>query len=200
VVCDAPAMFPLPIGCLSIHEHPRTDRTAVRNTPARVARRNLDNTRCRLPSHPRPAELKRSLMLGQHRAAGSALTTRSDAWSSSTAAAISRAHHGPVNHEPHHAHRSNPEATTREQTAVEILRRWQDSGAVWRVLSWTSTHVAISLCTCVGAPRCAQRRPSSDRGRHPRFGHCDTLADDRQLARPIFTDLGTAHNSVRAAL
>lgn len=31
---------------------------------------------------------------------------------------------------------------------VDVLRRWQDSGAVWRVLARTPSKVTVSLCRC----------------------------------------------------
>jgi hypothetical protein len=33
---------------------------------------------------------------------------------------------------------------------VEVLRRWEDTGAVWRVLTRTASRVTIALCTCDG--------------------------------------------------
>jgi hypothetical protein len=33
---------------------------------------------------------------------------------------------------------------------VEILRRWQESGAVWRVVSRTPSGISIALMTCDG--------------------------------------------------
>jgi hypothetical protein len=35
---------------------------------------------------------------------------------------------------------------------VEILRRWEDNGAVWRVQSVTEKRVVVQLCTCTGEP------------------------------------------------
>jgi hypothetical protein len=37
-------------------------------------------------------------------------------------------------------------------THVDILERWEDSGAVWRVESLTDTAAVIQLCTCTGEP------------------------------------------------
>jgi hypothetical protein len=34
--------------------------------------------------------------------------------------------------------------------AVEVLRRWERGGAVWRLLSRTGDEVEISLMTCTG--------------------------------------------------
>lgn len=33
-------------------------------------------------------------------------------------------------------------------TAVDILRRWEDSGAAWRLVSRTPSMLVISLLTC----------------------------------------------------
>lgn len=33
---------------------------------------------------------------------------------------------------------------------VAVLRRWEESGAMWRVLSATAGQVTVSLCTCDG--------------------------------------------------
>ena len=34
---------------------------------------------------------------------------------------------------------------------VEVLRRWEASGAVWRVVSRTDTEVEVALMTCTVA-------------------------------------------------
>ena len=34
---------------------------------------------------------------------------------------------------------------------VEVLRRWESSGAVWRVVSRTETEVEVALMTCTVA-------------------------------------------------
>lgn len=34
--------------------------------------------------------------------------------------------------------------------AVALLRRWEDSGAVWRVLERRGAHVTVGLWTCTG--------------------------------------------------
>jgi hypothetical protein len=39
---------------------------------------------------------------------------------------------------------------SREPDAVGRLKRWQDSGAVWRVMSLATDTVTISLCRCDG--------------------------------------------------
>jgi hypothetical protein len=33
---------------------------------------------------------------------------------------------------------------------VEVLQRWDDTGAVWRVLARTPAEITIALCTCDG--------------------------------------------------
>ena len=37
-------------------------------------------------------------------------------------------------------------------TPVEVLRRWEDNGAVWRVESLTDERAVVQLCTCTGEP------------------------------------------------
>jgi hypothetical protein len=37
-------------------------------------------------------------------------------------------------------------------TPVDILTRWEDSGAVWRVESLTDDRAVIQLCACTGEP------------------------------------------------
>ncbi|MDQ1630413.1 MAG: hypothetical protein QOC80_385 [Frankiaceae bacterium] len=39
---------------------------------------------------------------------------------------------------------------TDDDDQVAVLRRWTDSGAIWRVLSRTADAVEISLRTCSG--------------------------------------------------
>jgi hypothetical protein len=43
-----------------------------------------------------------------------------------------------------------------EEDAVERLERWQQFGAVWRVLSHRSGTVTISLCRCDGGEEVGQ--------------------------------------------
>lgn len=33
---------------------------------------------------------------------------------------------------------------------IDVLRRWESAGAVWRVAASTASSVTISLCTCDG--------------------------------------------------
>lgn len=39
-------------------------------------------------------------------------------------------------------------ATNSTATPVEVLRRWERSGAVWEVVSRTDTTLQVSLMTC----------------------------------------------------
>lgn len=43
-----------------------------------------------------------------------------------------------------------PEGAGPGDSPVEVLRRWEESGAGWRVLSRTPTRVTIALLTCDG--------------------------------------------------
>jgi hypothetical protein len=44
---------------------------------------------------------------------------------------------------------------------VERLRRWEDSGAVWRVIARTETEVVVALLTCTAGEEVG-RLSSSD--------------------------------------
>lgn len=44
---------------------------------------------------------------------------------------------------------------------VEVIRRWQDSGGLWRVLSRTASRVEVALLTCTGGEEMG-RLSSSD--------------------------------------
>jgi|1185.fasta_scaffold311915_2 hypothetical protein len=46
------------------------------------------------------------------------------------------------------------------ETPVEVLRRWEDHGAVWRALHVSDAHAVVELCTCGGEP--VERLESSD--------------------------------------
>jgi hypothetical protein len=46
------------------------------------------------------------------------------------------------------------------ESPVEILERWEDHGAQWRVVALGDEHVSIDLCTCYGEP--VDRIDSSD--------------------------------------
>ena len=43
---------------------------------------------------------------------------------------------------------------------VEVLRRWEDHGAVWRVVSLSDERAVVDLCTCHGEP--VERLESTD--------------------------------------
>jgi hypothetical protein len=43
---------------------------------------------------------------------------------------------------------------------VEVLRRWQDHGAIWRIVSLGHDRAIVDLCTCYGEP--VDRLESSD--------------------------------------
>ena len=34
----------------------------------------------------------------------------------------------------------------------EVLERWEQSGAIWRVRSLTESEAVVDLCTCFGEP------------------------------------------------
>jgi hypothetical protein len=46
------------------------------------------------------------------------------------------------------------------ESPVEIVQRWEDHGADWRVVHVSDVHVSIDLCTCTGEP--VERLESSD--------------------------------------
>ena len=35
---------------------------------------------------------------------------------------------------------------------VDILKRWEDNGAIWRIESLTDERATVVLCTCTGEP------------------------------------------------
>ena len=35
---------------------------------------------------------------------------------------------------------------------IDILRRWEQSGAIWRVQSISGAEAVVQLCTCFGEP------------------------------------------------
>ncbi|MCW2539933.1 MAG: hypothetical protein JWN95_1658 [Frankiales bacterium] len=47
------------------------------------------------------------------------------------------------------------------EDAVEVLRRWESTGAVWRVLARTARSATVSLCRCDGGEE-QQRLTSAD--------------------------------------
>lgn len=52
-------------------------------------------------------------------------------------------------------------AGTENGSAVDVLRRWEDSGAMWQVVSRTGPALEISLVTCTGDEE-MERLTSSD--------------------------------------
>ena len=47
-----------------------------------------------------------------------------------------------------------------DESAVDIVRRWEDHGAVWRAVRVSDERAVIDLCTCTGEP--VERLESSD--------------------------------------
>jgi hypothetical protein len=43
---------------------------------------------------------------------------------------------------------------------VEVLRRWAEHGAIWRIVSLGDDRAIVDLCTCYGEP--VDRLESSD--------------------------------------
>jgi hypothetical protein len=44
---------------------------------------------------------------------------------------------------------------------IDVVQRWEEHGAEWRVVALGDAHVSIDLCTCSGEP--VDRLESSDR-------------------------------------
>lgn len=59
------------------------------------------------------------------------------------------------------------------ESAVEVLRRWEDHGAEWRVVSLGDDRAVVDLCTCYGEP--VERIESDD---------ADLLRFLRTVSRP----------------
>jgi hypothetical protein len=38
------------------------------------------------------------------------------------------------------------------ESPVDVLRRWEDGGAEWRVVHLSDEHALVDLCTCTGEP------------------------------------------------
>ena len=38
------------------------------------------------------------------------------------------------------------------ENPVDVLERWEDSGAIWRIESLTDERATVVLCTCTGEP------------------------------------------------
>ena len=47
-----------------------------------------------------------------------------------------------------------------DESAVEIVRRWEDHGAAWRAVHVSDELAVVDLCTCTGDP--VERIESSD--------------------------------------
>ena len=45
---------------------------------------------------------------------------------------------------------------------MTTLERWEEFGAVWRVVHLSATHAEVDLCTCAGEP--VERLSSGDPG------------------------------------
>lgn len=62
------------------------------------------------------------------------------------------------------------------EATVEVLERWEQSGAIWRVRTLSASEAVVDLCTCFGEPvevlrsrqpevvRYLAARPSSEDG------------------------------------
>jgi hypothetical protein len=46
------------------------------------------------------------------------------------------------------------------ETPVEVLERWEEHGALWRVVSVGDERAVVDLCTCTGEP--VERLESDD--------------------------------------
>ena len=47
-----------------------------------------------------------------------------------------------------------------KETPVEVLERWEEHGAVWRLVSMGDDRAVVDLCTCTGEP--VERLESDD--------------------------------------
>ena len=56
---------------------------------------------------------------------------------------------------------SGVEDVSGRQSPIEVLQRWQDFGATWRVVSRTSSAVTVALCRCDGGEE-VERVSSAD--------------------------------------
>jgi hypothetical protein len=52
-------------------------------------------------------------------------------------------------------------APASQQTSLQLLQRWQDFGATWRIVGRTTDSVTVSLCRCDGGEE-VQRVTSSE--------------------------------------
>lgn len=60
------------------------------------------------------------------------------------------AHHGAVDTPLQDAEPKSAARASAPSAAVETLRRWEESGAIWRVVASTTSCLTISLLTCDG--------------------------------------------------
>jgi hypothetical protein len=54
-----------------------------------------------------------------------------------------------------------PSVEAEPSAPVDVLRRWQESGAIWKVVARTASRLEISLLTCDGGEE-MQRLSSAD--------------------------------------
>ena len=48
------------------------------------------------------------------------------------------------------------------ESPVDVLKRWEDHGAIWRVEEQTGERTVVLMCTCYGEP--VDRIESADAG------------------------------------
>ena len=46
------------------------------------------------------------------------------------------------------------------EAAIDVLKRWEDNGAVWRAVHVSDAKAIVDLCTCDGQP--VERLQSAD--------------------------------------
>lgn len=63
--------------------------------------------------------------------------------------------------------------------ADDVLRRWEEFGGTWRVLSRTPTHVTVSLCRCDGGEE-VEQLTSADAALPSYIGRRTTSSDDQR--------------------
>jgi hypothetical protein len=66
-----------------------------------------------------------------------------------------------MNHPEASRPRGTAETPTSGETPLQLLKRWQDFGATWRVVGRTTDSATISLCRCDGGEE-VQRLTSSE--------------------------------------
>ncbi len=45
---------------------------------------------------------------------------------------------------------------------IEVLERWEQTGAIWRVRTLTGSEAVVDLCTCFGEPVDVLRSTDAD--------------------------------------